>query len=73
MELKKREREARRKRIKNNRVLYLMILPILLWYVLFCYLPIAGGLSLSFRNYRFDMGIWKSPFGRAGTFSENDD
>ena len=62
MELKKREREARRKRIKNNRVLYLMILPILLWYVLFCYLPIAGGLSLSFRNYRFDMGIWKSPF-----------
>ena len=48
MELKKREREARRKRIKNNRVLYLMILPILLWYVLFCYLPIAGGLSLSF-------------------------
>lgn len=39
-----------------------MIIPILLWYVVFCYLPIAGGLSLSFREYRFDMGIWKSPF-----------
>lgn len=51
-----------KKRIHNNKVLYLMIFPILLWYLLFCYLPIAGGLSLSFRNYRFDMGIWRSPF-----------
>lgn len=47
---------------KGNKALYLMILPILIWYVVFCYLPIAGGLSLSFRNYRFDMGIWSSPF-----------
>lgn len=56
------DRALLKKRISNNKVLYLMILPILLWYVLFCYLPIAGGLSLSFRNYRYDMGIWLSPF-----------
>lgn len=59
---KQEKRRALRKRIKNNKTLYIMILPILVWYVIFCYLPIAGGLSLSFRNYRFDMGIWTSPF-----------
>ncbi|MFV0528464.1 MAG: ABC transporter permease [Lachnospiraceae bacterium] len=50
------------KRIKNTKVLYLMILPILAWYIIFCYLPIAGGLSLSFRNYQYNLGIWSSPF-----------
>lgn len=51
-----------RKRIQNDWLLYLLILPVLLWYLIFCYLPIAGGLSLSVRNFRFDMGIWESPF-----------
>lgn len=51
-----------RKRMKNDWLLYLLILPILLWYLVFCYLPIAGGLSLSVRNFRFDSGIWGSPF-----------
>lgn len=60
--LKRWDATALRKRVNNNKILYFMILPILIWYVLFCYLPIAGGLSLSFRNYRYDMGIWKSPF-----------
>lgn len=51
-----------RKRMKNDWLLYLLIIPILLWYLIFCYLPIAGGLSLSLRNFRFDTGIWRSPF-----------
>ncbi len=50
------------KSLKNNAVLYLLICPVLLWYLIFCYVPIAGGISLSFRNFRFDMGIWASPF-----------
>lgn len=50
------------KRVVNNKILYLMIIPVLIWYIIFCYLPIAGGLSLSFREYRYDMGIWASPF-----------
>lgn len=49
-------------KMKSCWMLYLLILPVLLWYVLFCYLPIAGGFSLSVRNYRFDTGIWDSPF-----------
>lgn len=59
---RKKNRGALKKSISNNKVLYMMIIPILLWYVIFCYLPIAGGLSLSFRNYQYDMGIWSSPF-----------
>lgn len=46
-----------RKIWKDYKMIYLMIIPVLLWYVMFCYLPIAGGLSLSFREYRFEMGI----------------
>lgn len=50
------------KRIRNDWMLYLLLLPVLAWYMIFCYLPIAGGISLSLRNFRFDMGIWESPF-----------
>ena len=59
---KKQGRRKIRKIWKDYKVIYMMIIPVLLWYVMFCYLPINGGLSLSFREYRFDMGIWKSPF-----------
>ena len=50
-----------RRRLKNDSVLYMLLIPILVWYLLMCYLPIAGGISLSFRKYRFDGGIWNSP------------
>lgn len=56
------EKKKLRNTWKKYKIIYLMIIPTLLWYLLFCYLPIAGGLSLSFREYRFDMGIWRSPF-----------
>lgn len=51
-----------KKRIRNDWILYLLIMPVLSWYLIFCYLPITGGLSLSFRNFRYDGGIWGSPF-----------
>ncbi len=51
-----------KKRVKNDALLYLLLLPVLAWYILFCYLPIVGGISLSLRSFRFDMGIWNSPF-----------
>ncbi len=50
------------KRVRSHWLLYVLIFPVLLWYVLFCYLPIAGGISLAVRQYRFDAGIWNSPF-----------
>ena len=49
------------KRLRNDWILYAMLLPILLWYLIFCYLPM-GGITLAFRNYRYDMGLWRSPW-----------
>ena len=50
-----------RKRLWNDKLLYLMLIPVLAWYVIFCYLPM-GGITLAFRNYRYDMGLWHSPW-----------
>lgn len=49
------------KHIRSQWLLYLLLAPVLIWYISFCYLPIAGGLSLSIRHFRFDKGIWDSP------------
>lgn len=47
------------KRIKNDWLLYLLLLPVLVWYIVFCYLPM-GGITLAFKNYRYDTGLWGS-------------
>ena len=50
-----------KKKLKNDWLLYAMIIPVLVWYLLFCYLPM-GGITLAFKNFRFDKGIWGSPW-----------
>ena len=42
-------------------MLYALLLPVLIWYIVFCYLPM-GGVTLAFREYRYDMGLWHSPW-----------
>ena len=59
-----------RKRMRNDWMLYLLIIPVLAWYFIFCYMPIAGGLSLSVREFRYDTGIWHSPFVGLAHFQE---
>ena len=59
-----------RKRMRNDWMLYLLIIPVLAWYLIFCYMPIAGGLSLSVREFRYDTGIWHSPFVGLAHFQE---
>ena len=49
------------KRLKNDWMLYALLFPVLLWYVVFCYLPM-GGITLAFRSYRYDVGMWASPW-----------
>lgn len=49
------------RRLKNDWLLYVLLLPVLIWYVVFCYFPMAG-ITLSFRNFRYDMGVWNSPW-----------
>ena len=49
------------KRLKNDWMLYALLFLVLLWYVVFCYLPM-GGITLAFRSYRYDVGMWASPW-----------
>lgn len=49
------------RRVRKNWMLYLMLLPVLLWYIIFCYIPM-GGITLAFKNYRYDMGVLGSPW-----------
>ena len=49
-----------KKRIRNNWMLYAMLVPVLVCYLIFCYLPM-GGITLAFKEFRFDMGLWRSP------------
>jgi len=48
-------------RLRNDWLLYALLLPVLIWYLVFCHLPM-GGVTLAFRNYRYDTGLWHSPW-----------
>ncbi len=62
---KKRERKFTREAIikdfRHNKFRYLMILPMLLFFIIFAYLPM-GGLTMAFCNYRPKRGIFGSLF-----------
>ncbi len=58
---RKRNRERIWKQIKSDRLIYLLLLPVLAWYIIFAYLPM-GGLSLAFKTFRYDTGLWGSPW-----------
>ncbi len=67
------DRTSKLQTIKNSLrkhwLLYVMLVPVLLWYLIFCYAPM-GGIIIAFKNYRFDMGIFKSPFIGLDNFSK---
>jgi putative aldouronate transport system permease protein len=54
-------------RIYTHRYLYLLILPLLVWYGLFCYAPIYG-IQLAFKTYNFSKGITGSPWNNFRNF-----
>ncbi|MGP4078749.1 ABC transporter permease [Pseudalkalibacillus sp. R45] len=47
--------------LKKNRYLYLMLVPVLLWYLIFMYVPMYG-LVLAFQDYNFSAGYFGSEF-----------
>jgi len=49
------------RRIWTNRAIYLFMLPGLLWYVVFHYLPLVGNV-IAFKDYSVFIGIWESPW-----------
>ena len=56
-------------RLKNDWLLYLLLAPVLAWYLIFCYAPM-GGLVLAFKDYSFKLGIWDSPWIGLGNFTK---
>jgi putative aldouronate transport system permease protein len=49
------------KSLSTKRWLYLMMVPGLLYYAIFCYLPM-GGLIIAFKDYNLLKGVWGSPW-----------
>lgn len=47
--------------MKKYRAIYLLLVPGLVWYVMFAVAPLFG-LVLSFKSYKANLGIWGSPF-----------
>nr|WP_245856238.1 sugar ABC transporter permease [Paenibacillus rigui] len=47
------------KSVKRDKYLYMLLLPILVYYVVFKYTPMFGEV-IAFKNYRFADGIWGS-------------
>jgi putative aldouronate transport system permease protein len=52
---------TRRKKIMRNWELYLFVLPCLLWFVVFKYVPMYG-IQLAFKQYIPTEGVWGSPW-----------
>lgn len=50
-----------KKKLKSDILLYVMFLPVIAWYIIFCYFPMAG-ITLAFREFKFNTGIWHSPW-----------
>ena len=48
-------------KVKRYRTLLLMLLPAVLYTVIFSYLPMSG-IVLAFKNYNYTDGIWNSPW-----------
>ncbi len=48
-------------RMRNNRTLFLMCMPAILFFVVFNYIPMPGA-YIAFTNFKYNMGIFKSPF-----------
>jgi len=52
----------------KNRTLWLMILPVMLYFIIFSYIPMAG-IWLAFTKFDFRLGFFKSPFVGLKNFS----
>ena len=49
------------KRIAKNYELYLLLLPVIVYYAIFNYVPMYG-IQIAFKNYTISEGIWGSPW-----------
>ena len=59
--------ELTKRNIKRGWMLYAMLALPVLWYVIFCYVPM-GGIVVAFKDYNIYQGIIKSPWASEGAF-----
>lgn len=48
------------KDFRRNKILYLMVLPVVLYYILFSYVPMLG-IQIAFKDFKPMLGMWASP------------
>ena len=53
--------------MKKNKILFFMLVPVVVYFIIFNYIPM-GGVIVAFKNYRFDMGILRSPWNGLANF-----
>ena len=49
-------------RIRKHWILYLLLFPIIAYYIVFRYTPIFNSFILAMRDFKMRLGIWNSPF-----------
>jgi len=52
---------------RRNRLLYLLFLPVGVYFLIFAYLPMAG-IVVAFKDFQFQGGIWGSPWNGLDNF-----
>lgn len=50
-----------KKDFKRNKVLYLMVLPVIAFYIIFSYIPMSG-IIIAFKDFKPALGIYDSPW-----------
>lgn len=50
------------KDFKRYKYVYFMLVPVVVWYLLFCYWPLLGNV-IAFKDFKPMKGIWGSPWG----------
>lgn len=50
-----------RRDLSRYKYVYIMLIPIVVWYILFCYRPLLGNI-IAFKDYKASKGIWGSPW-----------
>lgn len=66
---RRKQRQKNWKLAKQNYMLYLFVLPALLYILIFCYWPMYG-IIIAFKDYKAVLGIWGSPWAGFKYFQE---
>lgn len=61
--------ELLRKDFRRNQAIYWMVLPVIIYYIVFKYVPM-GGAIIAFKDYNPSTGIWGSPWAGLKHFQE---